>query len=495
MAKTPSSNGTDLTRLPSFPSKPRVFILSDIENEPDDQESLVRYLLYANEFETCGICAVTSAWLPTRTAPETMRKIVKAYGEVVGNLNKHVHPEAQYPTEESLMALVTSGAPVYGKEALSLPLSEGARMLVDRVEESTEPLWVISWGGTNVLAEALQHIRATKPTAEEAALHSRLRVYTISDQDDTGEWIRNTFPAVSYICSIHGFGAFDMSAWQGISHPNSGGDFSKVTQSWLQAHIQKGLLGAFYPTPMHIMEGDTPTFLYLIQNGLGHPERPDFGSWGGRYRAINVGSAHYADVVDTVLNADGTKRTDSKVTISRWRDHFQNDFVNRMSWALTPDFWAARHPPVPMVNGHQGPGFLIRKVVCGDVVTLDASETYDPDHPGDISHLEFQWYQYLEPTISHPIGAEAVPRCTIRGPGGSLAINDAGFESVSLGPTVELTIPDAKKPGVFGLPAHHWLPYTGVTGMEYHIILQVSQKDAEFPVRRYLRVILDAGVS
>ncbi|KAL2803246.1 DUF1593-domain-containing protein [Aspergillus granulosus] len=485
----------DLTRLPSFPSKPRVFILSDIENEPDDQESLVRYLLYANEFETRGICAVTSAWLPTRTAPESMRKIVKAYGEVVGNLNKHVHPEAQYPAEETLMELVTSGASVYGKEALSLPLSDGAIMLIKRMEESPEPLWVVSWGGTNVLAEALHHIRKTKTPIEETVLHARLRVYTISDQDDTGEWIRNTFPNVFYISSIHGFGAFDMSAWQGISHPNSGGDFSKVSPSWLQSHIQKGPLGHVYPTPMHIMEGDTPTFLYLIQNGLGHPERPDFGSWGGRYRAINVGSAHYADVVDTVVGPNGANRTDSKVTISRWRDHFQNDFITRMNWTLTPDFWAARHPPIPIVDGHHGPGFLTRKVVSGEVITLDAGGSFDPDHPGDISHLEFQWYQYLEPTLSHPIGAEAVPRCTIRSTEGTLAINDAGFEHVSLGSLAEITIPDAKQPGIFSLPAHHWLPYTGLTSMEYHIILQVSQKDTEFPVRRYLRIILDAGLS
>ncbi|KAL3443161.1 DUF1593-domain-containing protein [Aspergillus insuetus] len=491
----------DLTKLPSFPSKPRVFILSDIENEPDDQESLVRYLLYANELETRGICAVTSAWLPTRTAPESMRKIVEAYGKVVDNLNHHVHPEARFPPADVLMELVASGASVYGKEALSLPLSDGARMLVERIEESSELLWVISWGGTNVLAEALQHIRKTKSPAEEASLHSRLRVYTISDQDDTGEWIRNTFPDVFYISSIHGFGAFDMSAWQGISHPHSGGDLSKVSQSWLRSHIQKGPLGDVYPTPEHIMEGDTPTFLYLIQNGLGHPERPDFGSWGGRYRAINVGSAHYADVVDRVVDRDGTSITNQKGTVARWRDHFQNDFVTRMSWTLTPDFGAARHPPVPVVDGHRGPAFLTRKVVSGEVITLDASESYDPDHPGETSNLEFQWYQYLEPTISHPIGVDGVPHCSIwplsppSGTDGKLAINDAGFENVALGSKVEITIPDAKKPGVFNLPAHHWLAYTGVTGMEYHIILQVSQKDAEFPVRRYLRIILDAGLS
>ncbi|KAJ4243681.1 hypothetical protein NW757_011108 [Fusarium falciforme] len=486
----------DLTRLPSFPSKPRIFILSDIENEPDDQQSLVRYLLYSNEFDTRGICAVTSAWLPTRTAPESMRKIIEAYGHVVDNLNKHVHPDAQYPTEEYLQQLVSSE--VYGKEAMNLPLSRGAQNLVDRLEESPDPLWVISWGGTNVLAEALHHIRKTRSPEIEAALHSRLRAYTISDQDDTGDWIRVTFPNVFYIGSIHGFGCFDMSAWQGISHPISRGDLSKVSPEWLKAQIQKGPLGAVYPTSMHIMEGDTPTFLYLIQNGLGSPDHPSFGSWGGRYSAVNVGSARYADVVDTIIDVDRTRRTDNKATICRWRDHYQNDFVTRMRWTLTPDFWAASHPPVPIVNGHRGPAFMRQAVKSGDTIILNASDSYDPDYPGDDSQLEFQWYQYLEPTLNHPIGAEAVPRCVIEPSseaGGKLEKNDCGFQDVTFGPVVKVTIPDSKKPGFFNFPAQHWLPYTGLDGMSYHIILQVSNKNAEFPVRRYIRVILDAGIS
>jgi len=42
--------------------KPRIFILTDILNEPDDSQSLVRYLLYSNEFQTEGIVATTSTW-------------------------------------------------------------------------------------------------------------------------------------------------------------------------------------------------------------------------------------------------------------------------------------------------------------------------------------------------------------------------------------------------------------------------------------------------
>lgn len=51
-----NTTSPDLTRLPAFKSKPRVFILSDILAEVDDTESFVRYLLYSNEFDTRGLC-------------------------------------------------------------------------------------------------------------------------------------------------------------------------------------------------------------------------------------------------------------------------------------------------------------------------------------------------------------------------------------------------------------------------------------------------------
>ena len=46
----------------TFHGKPRVFVLTDIGNEPDDQMSLTRFLLYCNDFETEGLVAVTSTW-------------------------------------------------------------------------------------------------------------------------------------------------------------------------------------------------------------------------------------------------------------------------------------------------------------------------------------------------------------------------------------------------------------------------------------------------
>lgn len=45
----------------SFAQKPRVVVMTDISyDEPDDKQSLVRFLLYANEFEVEGLIATTS---------------------------------------------------------------------------------------------------------------------------------------------------------------------------------------------------------------------------------------------------------------------------------------------------------------------------------------------------------------------------------------------------------------------------------------------------
>lgn len=96
----------------SFSSKYRVFILTDITNEPDDAESFCRYLTYSNQFDTEGIVAVTSTWLRDKVAPEKLHEIIDAYEKVVNNLNAHVHPENPYSSAQYMRSVVRSGSPV-----------------------------------------------------------------------------------------------------------------------------------------------------------------------------------------------------------------------------------------------------------------------------------------------------------------------------------------------------------------------------------------------
>ena len=64
--------------------KNRAIILTDIENEPDDTESLVRLLLYSNVIDIKGIIATTSVHMKKEVHPESLQKVINAYGQVQG---------------------------------------------------------------------------------------------------------------------------------------------------------------------------------------------------------------------------------------------------------------------------------------------------------------------------------------------------------------------------------------------------------------------------
>ena len=129
-----------------------------------------------------------------------------------------------------------------------------------------------------------------------------------------------------------------------------------------------------------IKEGDTPSFLSLVPNGLSDPNGPGLGSWGGRFEGE---AGRLTDVPDTDLDTSGDP--DPRISsVYRWRPAFQADFAARLDWCVKP-YAAANHPPVVRIAGNRE-----LKVKAGDVVNLDASGTTDPD--GD--DLDFSWEVY-----------------------------------------------------------------------------------------------------
>jgi len=80
--------------------KNRVIILTDIEADPDDTQSLVRLFLYANQIDIKGLIATTSCWHQTNVNPKSIEKLIYAYGQVQPNLLKH---ESGFPTPENLL--------------------------------------------------------------------------------------------------------------------------------------------------------------------------------------------------------------------------------------------------------------------------------------------------------------------------------------------------------------------------------------------------------
>ncbi|SCN64758.1 uncharacterized protein FFB20_00975 [Fusarium fujikuroi] len=485
----PQQNGsTDLSILPKV-SRVRTFILTDILNEPDDSMSMVRYLLYSNEFDTRGLVAVTSWSLRNDTHPSEIKKIIKAYAKVVDKLNQHVHPDNQYPKPEELLKQISSGPRSYGRAALKEPISDGAKLLVKRLQESQEPLHVSLWGGANTLAQALQHIEKTNSKKEATNLRSRLRVYSISDQDDTGAYIRVKWPDVFFIVNVHGYREYRLGTWTGISTADNGAaNTTKVTDGWLTPNIRLGPLGAEYPKIIYTMEGDSPSFIWNIQNGLNVPGRPDYGGWGGRYTRVTEDTDinEYGTSGDALINTKGQSWFSPYATIWRWRDAYQDDFAARMQWTLVDSFEEGAHPPSINVNESTGSEPLRFKVGPEDAIFLDASNTIDTDSQDDSSGLDFEWYSYAEcasPMLTslaaNFFSVEALAPPT--GTNGTLSVNEAGFSNAALGPMVRIS--------------------TNLTGWEeeqpssvdkeWHVILQVTNNKGSYPTRRYRRVILE----
>ncbi len=368
------------------PERRRVLVLTDIGNEPDDSQSMVRFLLYTNVFDVEGLVATTSTWLKNRINPEMIAERVAAYGQVRDNLLKHADG---YPTEAYLRERIKKGRPEFGMAGVGAGKdTEGSDWIIEVVDrDDPRPVWVTVWGGANTLAQALWKVKETRRPEDVDRFISKLRVYTISDQDDAGPWLRRTFPDLFYIVSPGG--DYAHATWAGISgekrYKFSGPDFALVSNDWIDAHVQHGHgpLGALYPDTSYIMEGDTPSFLYLIPNGLNAPEHPEWGGWGGRYE---MRGGFHTDTADTVEGADGQTYTTGQATIWRWREAYQHDFAARMDWCVKPRA-EANHPPLAKL-GHAEE----LQARAGAVVRLDAAGSSDPD--GDT--LSYEWMPYPE---------------------------------------------------------------------------------------------------
>ncbi len=379
----------------SLADRPRLLVLTDIGGNPEAEQSLIRLLLYANEFELEGFIATASGTpgehVPAPTQPALIRGIIAAYGQVYGRLTNHA---LGYPQPGELLARVRSGNPERGRAAIGEDQdTEGSRYLIELGDRpDPRPLDVALWGGQTDLAQACWRVRQDRGVAGLRTFLARLRVYDNADQDSLAAWLTAEFDFPFYLLN-KAFPGFDprAAAAHGMYLI---GEESLVSREWMERNLRQnhGPLGALYPPHagtapnphFAIKEGDTPSWFYFLRHGVNDPHFPNWGGWGGRFERDPTGV--WRDAPDRVQGI-----TDARWTVARWRRAFQNDFAARMDWCGQP-FGGANHPPHAVLNGDWSRDVVHLPTKSGQPVRLDASRSLDPD--GD--RLSYRWWQYWE---------------------------------------------------------------------------------------------------
>ncbi len=419
----------------------RYIIETDAGGDPDDKQSFVRFLLYANEWDLEGIIANRAHARdgenlnPERTGLGILRRLIRAYGQCFPNLLRH---DSRYPSPERLIEVTVPGYE---------DTETGVDLIIKAVDGAdSRPVWFSNWGtnhgsAPSCLKRALDRVRRERGQAGYARFKERLR---LSSADAFGEhtvtlappwsiWVDTYRPEMAGKRWYHRFSALTAQA--------GGFDLERDMRT---GH---GPLGALYPTnTTHWQkEGDTMTFLYLVPNGLGEPEEPAWGSWAGRYGLRDdspIKSYYWTNQVDAWQST-----TNRDNTLKRWAAHLQNDFRARLDWCVKP-FEEANHPPQVGVNGVEGNECLRLQADAGAEIKLDARATRDPD--GNV--LSYEWFVYPEPG-------------TYRG---QVTISGANTEAATV-----------RVPG-------------DAAGHTIHVVLIVTD-NGQPPLTRYRRVVITAG--
>ena len=140
--------------------------------------SMVRFLVYSNQFDVEGLVATTSTWMKNRVRPDVLQMLVSEYDKVRFSLSQH---ETGFPTADALRAVIVPGQPGYGMAAVGPDkMTPGAALILTAAEKSDpRPLWVLAWGGANTLAQALASRQGH--TDGRAARRARLQTPRLCD--------------------------------------------------------------------------------------------------------------------------------------------------------------------------------------------------------------------------------------------------------------------------------------------------------------------------
>lgn len=383
--------------------KPRIVVLTDIAPatvEPDDMESMVRFLVHADLYEIEAIIASSGfnnsgglypiGWL------DSLHTCINAYEKDLPNLMKRSNQKnfkslekesgkqkiGYWPSADYIRSRTMLGSRGFGYKILGEGNdSDGSNLIICLVDESDErPLWITVWGGGNTLAQAIWRVRKERSDAEVKKFISKLRIYTITDQDVP--WgRRHELKTTSHYWMRKEFGRdlffiWDESAW--LTQNALGRNNWKKYAADIQTH---GHLGAIYPKCKYGVEGDTPSFLYILPNGLSNAEECNQANWGGYFKWM---LSHDGETYCYTNDAKPVKDVSQKYEEYFYPATF-NNFAARMDWAKDG---VGNRNPVVVVNGKKGLNPIRISVEAGKNVTLDACKSVDQD--GD--ELTYKWW-------------------------------------------------------------------------------------------------------
>lgn len=245
--------------------RPRVLVSTDIGGtDPDDFQSLVHLLVYADCFDLEGL--ISSPYGPGRK--EHILQVIDCYARDYGNLKTH---SARYPTADALCAIAKQGALKSSGWRGFGESTEGSDWIVRSARRNdSRPLHVLVWGGIDDLAQALH---------DAPDILNKLRVYFIGGPNKM--WSLNAF---NYIEANH------PELW--IIEANStyrgwfvGGNQAgeRGNKSFVSTHVaDSGALGDFFARQLNgtLKMGDSPSVGWLLR---GTPDDPSKPGWGGQF--------------------------------------------------------------------------------------------------------------------------------------------------------------------------------------------------------------------
>lgn len=440
--------------------RPNLIVTTDIGQDPDDQQSMVRLLHYANDFNLLGLIANADDNYdhePPTIRTDLLYQLIDAYDRIYSNLRK---VDANYPRASHLKTLVKPGCSGNGRKTPVTEYigagknTEGSDWIIQQVDAATGVVNVSVWGGACDLAQALFDVKNSRSKEATRRFVDKLRVYFIGKQDSSNEWIMENFPDLWLVLGSSHDGNSWNSSFRGIF---LGGDMQLTSREWLNAHvIGQHALGDLYPDETYtkggsqnpygaMKEGDTPSFLYFLNNGLNFSEHPDWGGWGGRFERGT--QAYFGDAKDSVFDTSIKEEvSNAKATVFRWRPEIQADLAARVQWGRG-DSKTINHYPAIQINGDASKTPLRISAKPGEDLSFTAEASKDIDS----DKLSFDWMIYPEA-------------------GTFLAAEKISLDGAN-SPTLHLALP------------------TDGTGT-LHLLLKVKD-EAEYPLTSYRRVIVE----